>query len=175
MNDAKEEVKKTLLATYESEIDEIVLSRSEKKSDYKEKMQSLMDSCVTAWGTSFDKKQISNFINDAINIRVRALTFKLGHRVDGRKYDQLRDLTIDAGMLPRTHGSGLFQRGETQVLSIATLGPSSMEQIFIIAWRLRAKQRNLIPSMRTAAKRLRPSPLRTKSASIQSLRTYMGC
>ncbi|UCH88213.1 MAG: polyribonucleotide nucleotidyltransferase [Thermoplasmata archaeon] len=43
-------------------------------------------------------------------------------RVDGRKLDEIRTLTADVGLLPRTHGSGLFNRGETQILSVVTLG-----------------------------------------------------
>ncbi len=50
-------------------------------------------------------------------------------RPDGRKLDELRDLSAEIGFLPRTHGSGLFQRGETQVLSALTLGAPSDEQI----------------------------------------------
>lgn len=50
-------------------------------------------------------------------------------RPDGRDTKTIRPLSIEVGVLPRTHGSGLFTRGQTQVLSIATLGPSGDEQI----------------------------------------------
>ncbi len=49
-------------------------------------------------------------------------------RVDGRAMDEIRPLGAEVGLLPRTHGSGLFQRGETQVLSILTLGSPGDEQ-----------------------------------------------
>lgn len=49
-------------------------------------------------------------------------------RVDGRKIDEIRTLVTETGVLPRTHGSGLFSRGETQVLSVVTLGAPSLEQ-----------------------------------------------
>lgn len=49
-------------------------------------------------------------------------------RVDGRAMDQVRDIEIETGLLPRTHGSAVFKRGDTQVLSIATLGPVSLSQ-----------------------------------------------
>ena len=45
-----------------------------------------------------------------------------GERVDGRKFDELRPLEASAGILPRTHGSGMFERGQTRTLSILTLG-----------------------------------------------------
>ena len=50
-------------------------------------------------------------------------------RVDGRRMDQIRPLASEVGILPRTHGSGLFTRGQTQVLTIATLGPISDSQM----------------------------------------------
>ncbi len=50
-------------------------------------------------------------------------------RVDGRKLDEIRNLTSEVSLLPRTHGSGLFNRGETQVLSIVTLGSPGDEQM----------------------------------------------
>ena len=50
-------------------------------------------------------------------------------RVDGRKMDQMRPLASEVGVLPRVHGSGLFTRGQTQVLTVTTLGPISDQQI----------------------------------------------
>ena len=51
-----------------------------------------------------------------------------GKRVDGRGIDEIRPLAAEVGVLPRVHGSGLFTRGQTQVLTIATLGPISDSQ-----------------------------------------------
>ena len=51
-----------------------------------------------------------------------------GKRVDGRGIDEIRPLSAEVGLLPRVHGSGLFTRGQTQVLTIATLGPVSDSQ-----------------------------------------------
>jgi len=51
-----------------------------------------------------------------------------GKRVDGRAMDEIRPLSAEVGVLPRVHGSGLFTRGQTQVLSVATLATLSMEQ-----------------------------------------------
>ena len=50
-------------------------------------------------------------------------------RVDGRKMDEIRPLDAQVGLLPRVHGSGMFTRGQTQVLTVLTLGPMSDEQI----------------------------------------------
>ncbi len=58
---------------------------------------------------------------------VRAWLYE-GKRVDGRGIDEIRPLAAEAGVLPRVHGSGLFTRGQTQVLTVATLGPVSDAQ-----------------------------------------------
>ena len=50
-------------------------------------------------------------------------------RVDGRALDQIRPLSCDVGILPRVHGTGLFQRGQTQVLTACTLAPLSKAQV----------------------------------------------
>ena len=54
---------------------------------------------------------------------VREYILEENKRVDGRRLDEIRPLSAEVGILPRTHGSGLFQRGQTQVLTIVTLGP----------------------------------------------------
>ncbi|MFA5134861.1 MAG: polyribonucleotide nucleotidyltransferase [Patescibacteria group bacterium] len=59
----------------------------------------------------------------------RRLTLEEGKRVDGRKLDEIRELLVEVGLLPRTHGSGLFSRGATQVLSVVTLGSPGDEQL----------------------------------------------
>lgn len=60
---------------------------------------------------------------------VRKLILHERVRVDGRELEQIRPITCEVGLLPRTHGSGLFTRGETQVLTVTTLGPVGDEQI----------------------------------------------
>ena len=59
---------------------------------------------------------------------VREMIFKEHKRPDGRKLDEIRPLSCEVGILPRVHGSALFTRGQTQVMSIATLGMISEEQ-----------------------------------------------
>ena len=60
---------------------------------------------------------------------VRDIILKGGKRVDGREFGQIRKLESDVNLLPRTHGSALFTRGETQALAVTTLGTGSDEQI----------------------------------------------
>ena len=59
---------------------------------------------------------------------VRGDIIRTGQRIDGRKTDQVRAITSQVGVLPRTHGSSLFTRGETQALCVATLGTAEDEQ-----------------------------------------------
>ena len=51
-----------------------------------------------------------------------------GQRLDGRKFDEIRPIRIEVGVLPRTHGSAVFTRGETQALVTATLGTADDQQ-----------------------------------------------
>jgi polyribonucleotide nucleotidyltransferase len=60
---------------------------------------------------------------------VRELLLKESRRVDGRKLDEIRPMSAEVGLLPRAHGSGLFQRGQTQVLTVLTLGALGEVQI----------------------------------------------
>lgn len=60
---------------------------------------------------------------------VRRLVLEESKRVDGRKLDEIRPITCEVGFLPRTHGSGLFTRGQTQSLSVTTLGTRADEQL----------------------------------------------
>ncbi len=60
---------------------------------------------------------------------VHAYALKEGKRVDGRKLDEVRDLLAEVKLLERTHGSGLFVRGDTQVLAVTTLASPSSEQL----------------------------------------------
>lgn len=60
---------------------------------------------------------------------VRKMLLEEHKRVDGRGLEEIRPLYAEAGLLPRVHGSGLFSRGQTQVLTIATLGPISEKQL----------------------------------------------
>ncbi|HEX2277499.1 MAG TPA: polyribonucleotide nucleotidyltransferase [Candidatus Tectomicrobia bacterium] len=60
---------------------------------------------------------------------MRTMILEEGRRADGRRTDEIRPISIRVGVLPRTHGSALFTRGETQALVVSTLGTSSDEQV----------------------------------------------
>jgi polyribonucleotide nucleotidyltransferase len=75
------------------------------------------------------EQDIIETIDNIIKSEVRRLILEEGIRPDNRKPDEIRKITSEVGILPRTHGSGLFTRGQTQVLTIATLGAKSDVQI----------------------------------------------
>ncbi|MGE6631452.1 polyribonucleotide nucleotidyltransferase [Bacillus sp. NPDC077027] len=74
-------------------------------------------------------KQAKNILNKFVKNEVRRLITEEKVRPDGRGVDQIRPLSSEVGLLPRTHGSGLFTRGQTQALSICTLGALGDVQI----------------------------------------------
>lgn len=75
-----------------------------------------------------ERKKGVALIDELINNKMRKLILEKNERPDKRKLDEIRALKAEIGVLPRTHGTGLFQRGETQVLSVVTLGAPSDEQ-----------------------------------------------
>ncbi|MEA1960012.1 MAG: polyribonucleotide nucleotidyltransferase [Bacillota bacterium] len=76
-----------------------------------------------------DAKLVGSCIDKAQKEIVRKMILEDGDRVDGRVLDEVRQISCEVGYLPRPHGSGLFTRGQTQVLSVTTLGALSEEQI----------------------------------------------
>ncbi|WP_374721840.1 polyribonucleotide nucleotidyltransferase [Peribacillus tepidiphilus] len=74
-------------------------------------------------------KQVKEILGSLVKKEVRRLITEEKIRPDGRKPDEIRPLSSEVGLLPRTHGSGLFTRGQTQALSICTLGALGDVQI----------------------------------------------
>lgn len=74
------------------------------------------------------KDEIFDVLDDIIRKISRDIILKEGRRIDNRKFDEIRAITCEVNILPRTHGSALFTRGETQVLGVLTLGSGGDEQ-----------------------------------------------
>ena len=75
-----------------------------------------------------NEKDIANVLYNITKECVRAMILDEGIRPDNRKLDEIRPIWCETQMLPRVHGSGLFKRGQTQVLSACTLAPASESQ-----------------------------------------------
>jgi polyribonucleotide nucleotidyltransferase len=80
-------------------------------------------------GLKYESSQIKAAVRKAEKEMVRRYILDKGVRVDGREYAAIRPITCEVGILPRTHGSGLFTRGQTQSLTVTTLGTSADEQM----------------------------------------------
>jgi polyribonucleotide nucleotidyltransferase len=103
------------IATAKTDISDAVRANRTSKDDAKTKLEAARR-----------KARISkNLWNLVYKKTCRTLALDEGIRMDGRGTTELRQISVDVGLLPRAHGSGLFTRGETQVLTIATLGASS--------------------------------------------------
>src|SRR6185437_3844751 len=76
-----------------------------------------------------DKKSLAAALEKVMFKMIRADVVNKQKRVDGRKVDELRDITAQVGILPRTHGSALFNRGITQALTVVTLASPRLEQL----------------------------------------------
>jgi len=74
------------------------------------------------------EKDIAKIIGDIESAGLRSMILNEGIRADGRGLDNIRDISIETGVLPRTHGSAIFTRGQTQALVVTTLGTKMDEQ-----------------------------------------------
>lgn len=74
------------------------------------------------------KSEVYGFLSNLQKRISRDLALTEGRRIDGRAFDEVRPITCEVGILPRTHGSALFTRGETQVLGVLTIGSGQDEQ-----------------------------------------------
>ncbi len=99
------------------------------KADLNERLRVLRDELVENLGEEWDKGAIGEAFGEVERQVIRRRTIEEGVRADGRDTQTIRPLSAEVGFLPRTHGSGLFTRGETQVLSVATLGTPREEQM----------------------------------------------
>ena len=103
------------IATLKSEIADSVRANRTSKDEAKTKLEAARRKARVS-------KNLFNLVHKKTG---RALALDEGIRMDGRGTTELRPISVEVGLLPRAHGSGLFTRGETQVLTIATLGSSS--------------------------------------------------
>ncbi len=92
-------------------------------------LQKMADEIATKEGEGADKKKILEAVDYVFKRIIRENIVEKEKRFDGRKIDEIRPLASQVRLIPRVHGSALFQRGQTQVLSIATLASSSFGQL----------------------------------------------
>ena len=112
---------------------ELSTVRGTTKKEVKKKLHVLEDKLLEKYATEIENGELSagklkDALGKAFSKNMRKGVFTEGKRVDGRTIDEIRPLHVEVGLFTRVHGSALFQRGETQALSMLTLGgPSDAE------------------------------------------------
>ena len=127
------EIIKKLEKSYKEEIANLVKVRLSKESTGSE-TEDLVNTVfegekVSDPESSVDKKIIARGMENVLFKIIRDDILKKGKRPDGRGIDDVREISSQVSILPRTHGSAIFQRGDTQVLTVVTLGSPKLEQL----------------------------------------------
>lgn len=98
------------------------------KSERNTALDALKQEMIDAFAGTYEAIDVAEAFEYQVKSDLRAMVLNENRRADGRDYVTVRPISIETGLLPRAHGSGLFTRGETQVLTIATLGMPSESQ-----------------------------------------------
>jgi polyribonucleotide nucleotidyltransferase len=125
-----EQLKKDVYALAEDKYREIVysiLSKEERSNKNKELKEFVTTSLTEKYPEQ--EKVIGEILHDLEKSLMRSRILNEGIRLDGRNTEQIRKISVELGVLPRTHGSALFTRGETQSLTTITLGTKNDEQM----------------------------------------------
>lgn len=123
-----DELKKKIEKDYKKEMAAAFAKKAEKEFGGDE-VANLAKTIVEAYGTDYTTKNVEAALDALFKKQVRDNVLSAGKRFDGRKIDEVRAIEIEVGILSRTHGSAMFKRGQTQALTVATLGTPSLEQL----------------------------------------------
>lgn len=121
------DLEKSVKKLVEDKIPDLVKEMASHEGGYKA-YDDLVATVISNYESDEDKKFVPEIVEHLKKDYIRSLILK-GKRVDGRKLTEIRPLSAMVGVLPRTHGSAIFQRGQTQALSVATLGAESLGQL----------------------------------------------
>ena len=106
-----------------------ITSKQDRVNAINEAKKAVKETYVGAEDGKFPEKLVGTVLKKLEQDIVRSAIAKDKHRIDGRNPEQIRPITCEVGILPRTHGSALFTRGETQAIVVTTLGTSQDEQL----------------------------------------------
>ena len=126
-DDSLEKIKKQINSDYLEEIKEIVRSK-DNKTDKIEKYNSLREKINSEISDEFEQDDINMTLGSIEKKEIREALLNEQIRPDGREFDEIRELSSEVRYLPRVHGSGIFTRGETQILNAVTLAPLADSQ-----------------------------------------------
>ena len=108
----------------------------EREALFNDALKKVKDSYINKEESSFAKageestksRKAGECFDKIFRERMRNNIMEKGERIDGRKLDEVRPISAEVGVLPRVHGSGIFNRGYTQILNVLTLGSTGMKQ-----------------------------------------------
>ncbi len=123
-----DELKAKIMKDYKKEMEAAFAKKAEKEFGGTE-VAELAKVIVEKYENVYTAKAVEEALDALFKKKVREDILEKAKRFDGRKIDEIRPLDVEVGLLPRTHGSAMFKRGQTQVLTVATLGAPSMEQL----------------------------------------------
>ncbi|MFP3896429.1 MAG: polyribonucleotide nucleotidyltransferase [Anaerolineales bacterium] len=106
-----------------------LVARGLSRKERGEEQDAILDRALERLGEDVDEDAVEEIFDKILKGVMREHLLETGKRIDGRDADTIRPLSAEAGLLPRAHGSALFSRGQTQVLSAVTLGSASDEQM----------------------------------------------
>jgi polyribonucleotide nucleotidyltransferase len=127
LNLPNEEAYKEVSAFLSSKLGESI--RHKDKIERNMLIAGLEDMVQAEFLDKYEEADLTAAFEKVIKSEVRRSILEEGLRPDHRKMDEIRELSAEVGLLPRTHGSALFQRGQTQVLSVVTLASPSKAQV----------------------------------------------
>ncbi|MGB2694517.1 MAG: polyribonucleotide nucleotidyltransferase, partial [Dehalococcoidia bacterium] len=124
-SDGNAQVKDAVKAALDGQMDELLAAaKEERQAGIEERRQGLIE----RFADVHSEEEIGDALDQVVRETVRSAILERGLRPDGRGPTEIRPISCQVGVLPRTHGTGLFSRGETQVLNIATLGSMGDQQ-----------------------------------------------
>jgi polyribonucleotide nucleotidyltransferase len=107
---------------------ESVVDNGQGRGERNVETKAVEEKTIAELGEEWGEKIVAKAFDDVLKKVVRSKILYEKKRPDGRKLNEIRELSSQVGLLPRTHGSALFQRGETQILTVATIGPMALQQ-----------------------------------------------
>lgn len=124
----KEDILKEISKFAQEKILSLVKMNLEKEH-YMVKYDEILEEIYEEFEGKYTKAKMAQAFHQLEKEAIRQLILKDNKRSDGRDLDELREISIEVGLLPRTHGSALFTRGLSQALSVVTLASKSLEQL----------------------------------------------
>jgi polyribonucleotide nucleotidyltransferase len=120
-------IQKKVKELSKGKMDDLIRGLADKTLGYSD-LDEVKEAIADNYENDEDRKKAKKYFEELLETKIKDMILS-GKRPDGRKEDQIRDLSAQVGVLPRTHGSAIFQRGNTQALTVATLGSPSLEQL----------------------------------------------